>query len=88
MKALEDEEQDMEVVELIVHTEEDLEMKQEQMESAKKRWSYSTYQSSSLQLCLNLQVEAFKNCPQSNLCHVFGRSSTDERMTLALFTGF
>ena len=38
MTALEDEEKEMEVVELIVHTEEELEMKQEQVEKAKKRW--------------------------------------------------
>ena len=48
MTALEDEEKEMEVVELIVHTEEELEMKQERVEKAKKRW-HATKQSSSLQ---------------------------------------
>ena len=34
---MEDEEKEMDVVELTVHTEEDLEMKQEEVEKAKKR---------------------------------------------------
>ena len=89
MKALENEEKEMELVGLVVHTEEDFEMKQEQVERAKKRWLHIIYQSSSLQQRLNLQVEAFKNCPQSNLCHVFGRPlSTNKRMNLAFFPGF
>ena len=37
VNAMEDEEKEMEVVELIVHTEEDFEMKQEQVDRAKKR---------------------------------------------------
>ena len=37
VKAMEDEEKEMEVVELIVHNEGDLEMKLEQVERAKKR---------------------------------------------------
>lgn len=76
MTALEEEEKDMEVVELIVHTEEELEMKQEQLEKAKKRWVAKNQSSSFQQRCQqwNLKVEAIKNGPQRNLCHVFGRS--------------
>ena len=45
MKAWEGE-KEVEVVELVVHMEEDLEKKQEQVEKARKRFILTTYQSS------------------------------------------
>ena len=45
MKACDDE-KEVEVVELVVHPEEDLEKKQEQVEKARKRFILTTYQSS------------------------------------------